>query len=151
AIVTDPPYYDNVMYAECSDYFYVWLKRSLRDTWPALCSLPLTDKEGEAVANASLFRDVAAPSRGRTKDAGKSAADLANEHYEDLLSQAFGEAHRVLKEDGVLTVMFTHKRVDAWDTLGSALLEAGFSIESSWPVHTESEHSLHQAKKNSAS
>src|SRR5690606_764334 len=81
----------------------------------------------------------------------KSAADLANEHYEDLLSQAFGEAHRVLKEDGVLTVMFTHKRVDAWDTLGSALLEAGFSIESSWPVHTESEHSLHQAKKNSAS
>ena len=51
----------------------------------------------------------------------------------------------------MLTVMFTHKRVDAWDTLGAALLEAGFSISSSWPVHTESEHSLHQAKKNAAS
>jgi len=49
-----------------------------------------------------------------------------------------------------MTVMFTHKRVDAWDTLGQALLEAGFAINSSWPVHTESEHSLHIAKKNSA-
>jgi adenine-specific DNA methylase len=47
--------------------------------------------------------------------------------------------------------MFTHKRVEAWDTLGMALLQAGFTIESSWPVHTESEHSLHQAKKNAAS
>jgi len=56
----------------------------------------------------------------------------------------------VLKADGVLTVMFTHKRVDAWDTLGVALLDAGFSINASWPVHTESEHSLHQAKKNAA-
>jgi hypothetical protein len=57
----------------------------------------------------------------------------------------------VLKDDGVMTVMFTHKRVDAWDTLGQALLEAGFSVNSSWPVHTESEHSLHQARKNAAS
>jgi len=56
----------------------------------------------------------------------------------------------VLKDDGVLTVMFTHKRLDAWDTLGVALLDAGFAIHSSWPVHTESEHSLHQAKKNAA-
>jgi adenine-specific DNA methylase len=49
-----------------------------------------------------------------------------------------------------MTVMFTHKRVDAWDTLGSALLDAGFSIDASWPIHTESEHSLHQARKNAA-
>ena len=51
--------------------------------------------------------------------------------------------------DGVLTVMFTHKEVDAWDTLGSSLVRAGFTIDSSWPVHTESEFSSHQAKKNS--
>jgi hypothetical protein len=50
----------------------------------------------------------------------------------------------------VLTVMFTHKNVDAWDTLGTALISAGFKIDASWPVHTESEHSLHQAKKNAA-
>jgi putative DNA methylase len=57
----------------------------------------------------------------------------------------------VLHPDGVLTVMFTHKRVEAWDTLASALIGAGFTIKASWPVHTESEHSLHQAQKNAAS
>lgn len=147
AVVTDPPYYDNVMYSELADYFYVWLKRALRDAWPELCEPPLTDKQAEAVANPSLFRDVA----GKKKEGGKPAGELADERYEDLLTDSFQEAQRVLKSDGVLTVMFTHKRVDAWDTLGQALLEAGFSIHSSWPVHTESERSLHQAKKNSAS
>jgi putative DNA methylase len=152
AVVTDPPYYDNVMYAECSDYFYVWEKRLLRDTWPELTTQALTDKEGEAVANPSLFRDVAAPAgRGRRAVSGMTAAQLADRRYEQLLTESFKEAARVLKDDGVMTVMFTHKRVDAWDTLGIALLEAGFEISSSWPVHTESEHSLHQAKKNSAS
>jgi len=153
AVITDPPYYDNVMYAECSDYFYVWLKRSLRDTWPGFCDLVLTDKEDEAVANASLFKEVAGPAiRGKRGQSGhKSAVELADERYEQLLTASFAEAHRVLKADGVLTVMFTHKRVDAWDTLGMALLGAGFVIDSSWPVHTESEHSLHQAKKNAAS
>ncbi|GAB4161476.1 MAG: hypothetical protein Fur0021_34630 [Candidatus Promineifilaceae bacterium] len=56
----------------------------------------------------------------------------------------------LLHPHGVLTVMFTHKRVEAWDTLASALIGAGFIIKASWPVHTESEHSLHQAKKNAA-
>lgn len=151
AVVTDPPYYDNVMYGECADFFYVWLKRTLNGDWPELVSLPLSDKQAEAVANRALFKDVAAGRSGGKDRQAKSAADLADEHYERLLTGAFLEAHRVLKDDGVLTVMFTHKRVDAWDTLGQSLLEAGFSISSSWPVHTESEHSLHQAKKNSAS
>lgn len=152
SIVTDPPYYDNVMYAELSDFFYVWLKRTLRDTWPELTSQVLTDKDDEAVANGSLFRSVATFSgRGRRPSGAKTADELADEHYERLLTQSFREAHRVLKPGGVMTVMFTHKRVDAWDTLGQALLESGFSINSSWPVHTESEHSLNQAKKNAAS
>jgi adenine-specific DNA methylase len=152
AIVTDPPYYDNVMYAECSDYFYVWLKRSLRGTWPEFTDLLLTDKQDEIVANPALFQDVAAPTgKGRRKtQEGKTATELADAHYEDLLKRSFQEAARVLKPEGVLTVMFTHKRVDAWDTLGAALLDAGFAISASWPVHTEFEHSLHQAKKNAA-
>lgn len=152
AVVTDPPYYDNVMYAEISDYFYVWLKRSLRESWPQFTDLVLTDKADEAVANPALFRDVAAPARrGRRRDGdGPTAAELADARYEELLRASFLETHRVLKDDGILTVMFTHKRVNAWDTLGAALLDAGFSINASWPVHTESEHSLHQARKNSA-
>ena len=152
AIVTDPPYYDNVMYGECSDYFYVWLKRALRNTWPELTDLALSDKHEEAVANPSLFRDVATHSgRGKRGAGTLTANELADRRYEELLTRAFREANRVLKDDGVMTVMFTHKRVDAWDTLGAALLEAGFVISSSWPVHTESEHSLHQARKNAAS
>jgi adenine-specific DNA methylase len=151
AVITDPPYYDNVMYGECSDYFLVWLRRSLRDTWPQFCHLSSSDKETEAVANSSLFEAVAPSARGRRQKGAKTASDLADEHYEDLLTRSFAEANRVLKDDGVMTVMFTHKRVDAWDTLGQALLGTGFSVASSWPVHTESEHSLHQAKKNAAS
>ena len=128
----------------------MWLKRLLRSSWPQYCTPVLTDKQSEAVANKSLFRDVAPPTKGKRVKGAKSASDLADERYESLLTQSFREAHRVLKPEGVMTVMFTHKRIDAWDTLGQALLESGFAIHSSWPVHTESEHSLHQAKKNSA-
>ena len=141
------------MYAECSDYFYVWLKRSLRDTWPEFTDLALTEKQERGCRQPCTFQDVAAPTgKGRRKaGVGKTAAELADAHYEDLLKGSFREAAPVLKPGGVLTVMFTHKRVDAWDTLGAALLDAGFAISASWPVHTESEVSLHQAKKNAAS
>jgi adenine-specific DNA methylase len=67
------------------------------------------------------------------------------------MSSAFKECYRVLKEQGVLTVMFTHKKVEAWDSLAKSLLNAGFEITASWPIHTESEYSLHQAKQNAAS
>ena len=151
AVVTDPPYYDNVMYAELSDFFYVWQKRALGRLLPEFCDLATTDKYAEAVANPSLFKDVATHAgRGKRLPGTRTAGELAASHYEDLLTQSFREAHRVLREAGVLNVMFTHKRVDAWDTLGAALLNSGFAITSSWPIATESENSLHQAKKNSA-
>jgi len=138
-ICCDPPYYDNVMYAECSDYFYVWMKRQLSKSYPYLFSTKLTGKDEEAVANHARFADM-----GRKKKA------LALADYERKMAASFREMHRVLRDDGVLTVMFTHKRVDAWDTLATSLVGAGFAVKSSWPVHTESEHSMHQAKKNSA-
>jgi adenine-specific DNA methylase len=151
AVITDPPYYDNVMYAELSDFFYVWLKRSLANVWPQFCDLAITDKQQEAVANPSLFRDVATHSGRGKRDAGaRTAVELASVHYEDLLTKSFQEAHRVLSDGGVLNVMFTHKRVDAWDTLGAALLNSGFAVTSSWPISTESENALNQAKNNSA-
>jgi hypothetical protein len=139
AIVVDPPYHDNVMYAECSDYFYVWMKRSLEGVYPEFFRDELTNKDDEAVANAARFADF-----------GRKKKDLASKDYERKMSAAFGEMHRVLKDNGVLTVMFTHKKVEAWDTLATSLIGAGFAIHASWPVHTESEHSLHQAKKNAA-
>lgn len=137
----DPPYYDNVMYAECSDFFYVWMKRGLGDVFPELFMGELTDKTTEAVANPAQFKGL-----GRGKACGLAAKD-----YEAKMLSAFKEMHRVLRDDGVMTIMFTHKKVEAWDTMAQALLEAGFMITASWPIHTESEHSLHQAKKNAAS
>ncbi len=149
AIVTDPPYYDNVMYAELADFFYVWLKRTAGHLYPEWFAAQLTDKDAEAVANPARFKNLSpGPSPGRR--GGKGVRGLAEKDYERKMAAAFREMHRVLRDDGVLTVMFTHKRVEAWDTLATALIGAGFSVESSWPVHTESEHSLHQAKKNAA-
>lgn len=139
AVVVDPPYYDNVQYSECSDFFYVWQKRSVGPLYDGWFSDELTNKDDEAVANPARFAEM-----------GRRRAEMADQDYERKMQGCFREMHRVLVDDGVLTVMFTHKKVEAWDTLGMALIEAGFAVHSSWPVHTESEHSLHQAKKNAA-
>lgn len=139
AIIVDPPYYDNVMYAECADFFYVWMKRTLGHVYPEFFTDELTNKDDEAVANVARFAEL-----------GRKKKQLALADYERKMSAAFREMYRVLRDDGVLTVMFTHKKVEAWDTLATSLINAGFAIHASWPVHTESEHSLHQAKKNAA-
>jgi len=136
-ICVDPPYYDNVMYAECSDFFYVWQKRSLGDLYPEWFEAELTDKDREAVANPARFADMSGSRRS-----------LAEQDYQAKMRACFARSHDLLKPQGVMTVMFTHKRVEAWDTLAMALVGAGFEITAAWPVHTESEHSLHQAKKN---
>jgi len=138
-VCMDPPYYDNVMYAELADFFYVWEKRTLGQVLPEYFSHEVTDKENEAVANPARFAAF-----------GRKKKQLADADYEAKMTAVFAECHRVLRADGVLTVMFTHKRAEAWDTLGMALLEAGFTIENSWPVNTESENSLHIANLNSA-
>jgi adenine-specific DNA methylase len=138
-VVIDPPYSTNVMYAELADFFYVWMKRILGDTYPELFKTPLTDKENEAVANVARFKGF------ETK-----ASELAEKDYEEKMLAAFKELHRVLRNDGVLTVMFTHKKSEAWDALAKGLIDAGFEITASWPVRTESEYSLNQAKKTAA-
>jgi adenine-specific DNA methylase len=138
SICVDPPYYDNVMYAECSDFFYVWMKRNVGDLFSGWFDEELTNKDDEVVANAARFKDQ------------KKRKELATADYERKMAACFREMRRVLHPDGVLTVMFTHKRVEAWNTLATSLIGAGFSIQTSWPVHTESDNSLHQAKKNAA-
>lgn len=138
-ICIDPPYYDNVMYAELADFFYVWEKRTLGYVFDEYFTEELTDKDNEAVANPSRFAAM-----------GRRKKELADLDYEAKMTAIFTECKRTLRDDGVLSVMFTHKRAEAWDTLGTGLLQAGFSIETSWPVNTESENSIHQKNMNSA-
>ena len=109
-IVMDPPYYQNVMYAELADFFYVWLKRTAGLLYPELFVDPMTDKDREAVANLARFRGQ----KGGAKN-------LAKRDYQQRMAAIFLEQRRVLKPDGIMTVMFTHKETDAWDALSRSL------------------------------
>jgi len=140
AIITDPPYYATIQYAELSDFFYVWQRRVLGDIFPDLYLTELTDKDREAVANPSRFRNMGTP-----------PDELANQDYEAKMALTFAEHYRVLRDDGVMTVQFNHKDSGAWDVLAKSLIDAGFEITASWAVSTENPQNLHQAKKNSVS
>jgi putative DNA methylase len=133
-ICIDPPYYNNVQYAELSDYFYVWQRRTLGDLYPDLFHRRLTNKLDEAVAN---------PARD-----GSTAK--ASEAYENLMGEIFAECARVLKDDGIMTVMFTHKTPEAWEAITTSLIENGWIMTSSFPVESESGASLHQKDMASA-
>jgi adenine-specific DNA methylase len=138
AVVMDPPYGANVMYAELSDFFYVWLKRTAGLVVPELFTRRLADKEAEAVANKAHFKGQ------------KGAARLADDDYRMKMEGIFAECRRVLKDDGIMTVMFTHKDTGAWDALAMSLMDAGFVITASWPVNTEASGSLHIKDKAAA-
>ena len=135
AIVFDPPYYDNVSYAELSDFFYVWLKRTAGYVHPEWFTGYLTDKTNEAIASPARFRSNASKR-------SKSVKDLAYEDYVERMRRIFAECRRVIKDDGIMTIMFTHKSTDAWDALTIGIIEAGFRITATWPVKTESDSSL---------
>jgi putative DNA methylase len=137
-VVMDPPYYNNVMYAELSDFFYVWLKRTAGYVYPEFFRRTLTDKENEAVANPAKFLGE------------KRAKSLAGLDYQDRMAGIFKECRRVLNDNGILTLMFTHKATGAWDALTKGLLDSGFTITASWPIKTEAESSLHIRNKAAA-
>ena len=137
AIVFDPPYYDNVSYAELSDYFYVWLKRTAGYVHPEWFGDYLTDKTNEAIASPARFR----MGNGAVKRA-KSVKDLAYDDYVERMRRIFSECRRIIKDDGIMTIMFTHKTTDAWDALTVGIIDAGFRITATWPVKTESDSSL---------
>lgn len=137
-IVMDPPYGGNVMYAELSDFFYVWLKRTAGQLSPELFTRILTDKDADAVANPFRFQGQ------------RRAKALAERDYQERMAAIFAECRRVLKSDGVMTLMFTHKATGAWDALTKGLMQAGFAISASWPINTEAEGSLHIKDKAAA-
>lgn len=134
AIVMDPPYYNNVQYSELSDFYYVWQRRNLGDLYPEWFDSAVTDKSIEAVAN---------PARDGSEKSAKA-------RYEELMQGIFKECSRVLKDEGIMTVMFTHKSTDAWETLTNSLIQSGWDITGTYPVDSEFGASTHQLNLASA-
>ena len=121
AVLTDPPYYDNYPYAHLSDFFYVWLKRSIGFLYPNLFTTPLTPKTKEIVAY---------PNREGGFSEGKR-------FFEEQLALSFREIQRVLKPDGIAVIVYAHKSTEGWETVINALLNSGLVINAAWPLKTE--------------
>jgi putative DNA methylase len=130
-IVTDPPYYDAISYADLMDFFYIWLRRTLHGLSPEIDAAfqsalsPKWDHEqndGELIDEASRFEG----------DRQKSKAN-----YEDGMFRAFQAFYRALAPEGRLVIVFAHKQPAAWATLVSAIIRAGFVVDGSWPIQTE--------------
>jgi len=122
AIITDPPYYDAVPYSYLSDFFYIWLKRSIGALIPEAFRTPLTPKSQE------IIQLVNSDLSNQKKD---------KKFFEMEMLKALKEANRVLKPNGICTIVYAHKTTSAWETLINALLEADFILTGSWPIHTE--------------
>ena len=129
-ISTDPPYYDNIGYADLSDYFYVWLRRNVKNIWPDECATLLTPKVEELIASAIR--------------AGSKAA--ANKHFELGMEGVFTKAAENCDERYPATIFYAFKASESeekgnistgWETFLSGLLNAGFAITATWPVRTE--------------
>ena len=152
AVVFDPPYHNNVNYAELSDFYYVWLKRTAGYVLDEdLFTDHLTDKVNEAIASPARFKQQArAANAGRTGRRKVSASALATDDYQAKMDEIFRECRRVIKPDGIMVVMFTHRSNDAWNAMTIGLVEAGFNITRTWPVKTEAESSMHIRNKAAA-
>ena len=123
---TDPPYYDAVAYADLSDFFFVWLKRGLRQhpflRDPFDPDNPLTPKHAEAV------QDETKTISGRPKD---------RVFFEEAMARAFAEGRRIMKEDGIASIVFAHKSTEGWEALLSGMTKSRWVITASWPITTE--------------
>lgn len=123
---TDPPYYDAIPYADLSDFFFIWLRRSLPDD-PLLkdpfdLTNTLTPKRQEAV------QDETKRDNGQIKD---------RHWFEAAMAKAFSEGRRILKVDGLGCVVFAHKTTEGWEALLSGMIHGGWTITGSWPIATE--------------
>lgn len=119
-VVTDPPYYDAIAYADISDFFYVWLKRTLGDVYPINFSTPLTPKQSECTALKHHHND------------DEITARL---HFENMLTQIFSAIEQQTTD--IVSVMFAHQSTEAWTTLCNSILGAKMNINASWPMDTE--------------
>jgi adenine-specific DNA methylase len=120
AVVTDPPYYDAIPYADLSDIFYVWLKRSIGDLYPMVFATPQTPKTDECTA---------------LKHYHNGSINAANEHFENKLLQIFDAIEHQTSE--IISIMFAHQSTQAWTTLCNSILGARMNITGSWSMDTE--------------
>ena len=127
SIVVDPPYGDNIMYAEMADAFQVWFNEYLSDIFPNAFSSPETNKENEAVENPVIVDPAE----------GQSTSEAARQRYENKMSGIFSELYRVLEPGGTLTIYFTDKEVEAWDSLTMSIIRSGFVITATHTITSE--------------
>ncbi|QXP89144.1 DUF1156 domain-containing protein [Methylococcus capsulatus] len=120
--VTDPPYYDAVPYADLSDFFYVWLKRTVKQSHSRFAHELLTPKEDEVV---------------QLSERNPKYAYKTRERFEALMTDAMREGRRVLTPSGIGVVVFAHKTTAGWETQLKAMIDAGWVITGSWPIDTE--------------
>lgn len=134
-VSTDPPYYDNIGYADLSDFFYVWLRQSLRRTYPKLFSTMLVPKHEELVA--TPYRE----NRGK---------EGARDFFEEGMFSTFKQVYKYACEDAPVTIYYAFKQSETetandvestastgWETMLSAIIRAGFEINGTWPMRTE--------------
>jgi putative DNA methylase len=128
AVITDPPYFSNVMYAELSDFFYVWLRLGLKDRYPEIYGAPYAPKSREVVVNERMKKD--------------------EQFFLAGLTRVFRECHRVLKHEGVLAFTFHHAAPEAWADVLQALMDARFFVIAVYPVYSEMRTSGHIREKS---
>jgi putative DNA methylase len=147
-ISTDPPYFDNIGYADLSDFYYIWLRKALRNIYPDIFGTLLVPKERELIAARHLF------------DGDQT---LAEQHFTDGLKQAFTALCRQVNEDYPVTVYYAFKQAEngtdedsqneavastGWETMLEALLQGGFCINGTWPMRTEQRSRLRAIGSN---
>ena len=130
-ISTDPPYYDNIGYADLSDFFYVWMRQSLKDTYPELFSTMLVPKVEELIA---------------TPYRHDGNVEKAKNFFEDGMLSACKQMYQYAREDIPVTIYYAYKQSDSddrgtassgWETMLGAIVNAGFAITGTWPMRTE--------------
>jgi adenine-specific DNA methylase len=134
AFITDPPYYAAIPYADLSDFFYSWLRKSLRDVHPELLSEKLSPKADECVSlshRAAMYRHKDGP------------------WFEQMMARACSEGRRIAKPSGIGVFVFANKETSGWEAMLSALISSGWVITASWPIDTEMGSRL-RAKQSAA-
>lgn len=130
-ISTDPPYYDNISYADLSDFFYVWLRYALKDIFPDIFATMLTPKKNELVATPYRF---------------SGSQQAAKIFFENGMANVCSQLYQYARDDIPLTIYYAFKQSDSdsegtastgWETMLNAIIQAGFSITGTWPMRTE--------------